>query len=42
MKRIHPGAIMLIHSVSSDNAEALPRVIEDAQKQGYEFKSLMI
>ncbi|MCL7749343.1 delta-lactam-biosynthetic de-N-acetylase [Halalkalibacter alkaliphilus] len=40
MKRIHPGAIMLIHSVSSDNAEALPRVIDDAKKQGYEFKSL--
>nr|WP_227522093.1 delta-lactam-biosynthetic de-N-acetylase [Bacillus solitudinis] len=40
MKRIHPGAIMLIHSVSSDNAEALPRVIDDARKQGYEFKSL--
>ncbi|ARK29000.1 delta-lactam-biosynthetic de-N-acetylase [Halalkalibacter krulwichiae] len=40
MKRIHPGAIMLIHSVSSDNAEALPRVIDDARKQGYEFRSL--
>ncbi|MFC0557495.1 delta-lactam-biosynthetic de-N-acetylase [Halalkalibacter alkalisediminis] len=40
MKRIHPGAVMLIHSVSSDNAEALPRVIDDARKQGYVFKSL--
>ncbi len=40
MKRIHPGAIMLIHSVSSDNAEALPRVIDEARKQGYVFKSL--
>ncbi|WP_088103184.1 delta-lactam-biosynthetic de-N-acetylase [Halalkalibacter urbisdiaboli] len=40
MKRIHPGAILLIHSVSSDNAEALPRVIDDARKLGYEFKSL--
>ncbi|NEU31865.1 delta-lactam-biosynthetic de-N-acetylase [bacterium LRH843] len=40
MKRIHPGSIMLIHSVSSDNAEALPRVIDDARKQGYVFKSL--
>ncbi|KMK75347.1 delta-lactam-biosynthetic de-N-acetylase [Alkalihalobacillus pseudalcaliphilus] len=40
MKRIHPGAIMLIHSVSSDNAEALPRVIDEARKLGYEFKSL--
>ena len=40
MKRIHPGAIMLIHSISSDNAEALPQVIDDARKQGYVFKSL--
>lgn len=40
MKRIHPGAVMLIHSVSSDNAEALPRVIDDARAMGYVFKSL--
>lgn len=40
MKRIHPGAIMLLHSVSRDNAEALPKVIDDLRKQGYEFKSL--
>lgn len=40
MKRIHPGAVMLLHSVSSDNAEALGDVIDDLRKQGYEFKSL--
>ena len=40
MKQLHPGAIMLIHSVSSDNAAALPSVIDDARKQGYEFESL--
>ncbi|SHK18361.1 peptidoglycan-N-acetylmuramic acid deacetylase [Anaerobranca californiensis DSM 14826] len=40
MKRVHPGAIMLLHSVSKDNAEALGRVIDDLQKQGYTFKSL--
>ncbi|WP_429699524.1 delta-lactam-biosynthetic de-N-acetylase [Alteribacter keqinensis] len=40
MRRIHPGAIMLLHSVSSDNAEALPKVIDDLRAQGYEFKSL--
>lgn len=40
MRRIHPGAIMLIHSVSSDNAEALPQVIDDARESGYTFKSL--
>ncbi|MDG5786135.1 delta-lactam-biosynthetic de-N-acetylase [Evansella sp. AB-P1] len=40
MKRVHPGAIMLLHSVSSDNAEALPKVIDDLKEQGYTFKSL--
>ncbi|RXJ00340.1 delta-lactam-biosynthetic de-N-acetylase [Anaerobacillus alkaliphilus] len=40
MKRIHPGSVMLIHSISSDNAEALDKVIDDLRKQGYEFKSL--
>ncbi|PYZ92392.1 delta-lactam-biosynthetic de-N-acetylase [Salipaludibacillus keqinensis] len=40
MSRIHPGAVMLLHSVSSDNAEALPRVIDELEKQGYTFKSL--
>ncbi|MFC5713246.1 delta-lactam-biosynthetic de-N-acetylase [Thalassorhabdus alkalitolerans] len=40
MNRIHPGSIMLLHSVSKDNAEALGRVIDECRKQGYEFKSL--
>lgn len=40
MKRVHPGAILLLHSVSSDNAEALPKVIDDLEKEGYTFKSL--
>ncbi len=40
MKQIHPGAIILLHSVSSDNAEALGDVITDLKKQGYQFKSL--
>ncbi|WP_208402039.1 delta-lactam-biosynthetic de-N-acetylase [Halalkalibacterium halodurans] len=40
MKRIHPGAVMLLHSVSKGNAEALERVIDDARAEGYEFKSL--
>jgi len=40
MKQLHPGSIMLIHSVSSDNAGALPRVIDDARAKGYEFESL--
>ncbi|RSL32531.1 delta-lactam-biosynthetic de-N-acetylase [Salibacterium salarium] len=40
MKRIHPGAVMLLHSVSEDNAKALEKVIDEAQKQGYTFKNL--
>ncbi len=40
MKRVHPGSVMLIHSISSDNAEALDKVIDDLRKQGYVFKSL--
>ncbi|ASK61067.1 delta-lactam-biosynthetic de-N-acetylase [Virgibacillus phasianinus] len=40
MKQIHPGAIILLHTVSSDNAEALPRIITDLKKKGYTFKSL--
>lgn len=40
MKRIHPGAIILLHSVSKDNAEALGRVLDDCMKKGYTFKSL--
>ncbi|SDB81055.1 delta-lactam-biosynthetic de-N-acetylase [Shouchella lonarensis] len=40
MKRIHPGAIMLVHAVSSDNAEALPRIIDECHKLGYTFRSL--
>ena len=40
MKQIHPGAILLLHTVSKDNAEALEKVIADLQKQGYTFKSL--
>ncbi len=38
--RLHPGAIILLHSVSSDNAEALPQIIDYAREQGYTFKSL--
>lgn len=37
---LHNGAILLLHAVSSDNAAALPRIIDFAREQGYEFKSL--
>jgi peptidoglycan-N-acetylmuramic acid deacetylase len=40
MRQVHPGAIILLHSVSKDNAKALPMVIHDLKKQGYTFKSL--
>ena len=40
MKQLHPGAVILMHTVSSDNAEALPSFIQDAKKEGYTFKSL--
>lgn len=40
MSRLHPGAIILLHSVSSDNAEAMGRIIDDARAEGYEFYSL--
>lgn len=40
MNQLHPGAVILLHSVSKDNAEALGAIIDEARKQGYEFKSL--
>ncbi|MFC4596985.1 delta-lactam-biosynthetic de-N-acetylase [Cohnella hongkongensis] len=40
MGQLHPGAVILLHSVSRDNAEALGRIIDSARAQGYEFKSL--
>ncbi|WP_186576778.1 delta-lactam-biosynthetic de-N-acetylase [Aquibacillus kalidii] len=38
--QIHPGAVILLHTVSKDNAEALEYMIDDLRKQGYTFKSL--
>ncbi len=40
MKQIHPGAIILLHAVSSDNAAALEKVIQDLKEEGYQFKNL--
>ncbi|OZI10854.1 delta-lactam-biosynthetic de-N-acetylase [Bacillaceae bacterium SAS-127] len=40
MAQIHPGAVLLLHSVSKDNAEALPKAIKDLKKKGYRFESL--
>lgn len=38
--RLHPGAILLLHSVSPDNAAALGDIIDWAKQNGYEFKAL--
>lgn len=40
MDQVHPGAIVLLHAVSADNAAALSKVIKELKKQGYDFKSL--
>lgn len=40
MAQVHPGAVMLLHTVSKDNADALEKVIQDLKKRGYVFKSL--
>ncbi|HLS61166.1 MAG TPA: delta-lactam-biosynthetic de-N-acetylase [Virgibacillus sp.] len=40
IKQIHPGAIILLHTVSEDNAEALEDIIVELKEQGYHFKSL--
>lgn len=39
-ERLHPGAVILLHSVSQDNADALGEIIDKARADGYEFKSL--
>ncbi len=40
MKNHHPGAVLLLHAVSRDNALALERIIQDLKQEGYEFLSL--
>ena len=40
VSRLHPGAVILLHSVSPDNANALGRIIDEAKSQGYKFLSL--
>ena len=37
---LYPGCVLLLHAVSSDNTEALGRIIDEARNQGYTFKSL--
>lgn len=40
LDNLHPGAVILLHGNSKDNAEVLDTVIKEAKKMGYEFKSL--
>lgn len=40
ISRIHPGAVILLHAVSSDNAQALGDIIDNVKNMGYEFRSL--
>jgi peptidoglycan-N-acetylmuramic acid deacetylase len=38
--RLHPGAILLLHSVSADNAAGMAAIIDKAQTMGYHFRDL--
>lgn len=40
LERLHPGAVILLHSVSKDNAAALGEIIDSARSEGYVFKAL--
>lgn len=40
MGRVHPGAIILMHSISKDNAECLDQLIPKLREEGYEFRSV--
>lgn len=40
VNHIHNGAIILLHAVSQDNANALPIIIDTLNEEGYNFKSL--
>ncbi len=39
-ERLHPGAVILLHTTSPDNAAILADYIDYARNQGYEFRSL--
>lgn len=40
LKRVHPGAIVLLHNTSKTNAEILDEVLTKWEDMGYTFKSL--
>ena len=40
MERLHPGAVILLHAVSPDNANALADIIDAIRAEGYSFRTL--
>ena len=40
LANLHPGAIILMHAVSKENAEALTNIIVNIKENGYKIKSL--
>ncbi|NLC68653.1 MAG: delta-lactam-biosynthetic de-N-acetylase [Clostridiaceae bacterium] len=38
MENLHNGAVLLLHAVSKDNAEAMDRIIKDIKAKGYEIR----
>jgi peptidoglycan-N-acetylmuramic acid deacetylase len=40
LKRIHPGAIVLLHSTSETNGEILDELLTEWEEMGYEFAAL--
>lgn len=38
--RFHPGAVILLHAISTSNTKALGDIIDEAHAQGYTFKTL--
>lgn len=40
MDNLHPGAIILLHAVSSSNTQALDQIIDNVRAEGYRFCTL--
>mgnify|MGYP000532651959 FL=1 len=40
LSRIHPGAVVLLHSTSSTNAAILDELLTNGKKMGYHFAPL--
>jgi peptidoglycan/xylan/chitin deacetylase (PgdA/CDA1 family) len=39
LEQLHPGAVYLLHAVSSTNAQVLGDFIDAARKEGYTFEA---